>query len=736
MYKLLNLFLTVVITSFTILQNGFSEEPQNDQVSMSRMDKLDALLTEVNAGTSVYELTPDLTDFKNKSFQGLTKKYPEINLKVLQCEKLTDWTPSVSDALESFFREIYKNDISNLKPEWVSGIVEDLMNNQSKIGIMNWQIESAGATTVVRSIAVFDNSWNVLFDTELMNFTDSEEIEVNNENDNNSPNSTTTIKSTDTQTRSRTLNLNGTFGSVQLRYQVKVTAEVSPYILESTNDAEYNYYTDFITCERINPSGIPPNGIPFVYFGTGGTFATLYQNAIPYKSPVTFLNNTGDRFNGGIYKINGANGNNWSFDFDFTVDFPGGGIGITPHSNISPLSLEGVNNSSINLLNTVYNHVAAIGDVRAVFFNNGNLFLDDFFVKAINTSYEIERINVNSKFQVGYMAPNISGILVPNFFNETTSAFNFPVSYIRGNKLLQPSYQLTSTRYNIAVGQIDTLKAKITNNSHYVPLTGGNISVDISSLQGHLTLLSPATISIATIDTSSSKEFKFTVIGNSNGVVTPQVNISTMGWGSPVPPEVRINNIISINSNIDVGPLTKTLSLTMLMEGFYNSGSDNMTPDTLRVYMRNSSSPYAVLDSAKSLINSGGTGTFLFTKLNNFIPYYIQLKHRNTIETWSNGTNIFTGSSMTYDFTGSALQAFGNNEIQVDTSPVRFATYSGDVNQDGTVDITDGSLIDNDASIFASGYLQTDMNGDGIVDVSDAVFADNNGFNFVGKITP
>jgi len=62
--------------------------------------------------------------------------------------------------------------------------------------------------------------------------------------------------------------------------------------------------------------------------------------------------------------------------------------------------------------------------------------------------------------------------------------------------------------------------------------------------------------------------------------------------------------------------------------------------------------------------------------------------------------------------------------------------YSGDVDQDGIVDLTDMSLIFNDGLIFASGYLPTDLNGDSVVDVGDAVFADNNGFNFVSKITP
>jgi len=73
---------------------------------------------------------------------------------------------------------------------------------------------------------------------------------------------------------------------------------------------------------------------------------------------------------------------------------------------------------------------------------------------------------------------------------------------------------------------------------------------------------------------------------------------------------------------------------------------------------------------------------------------------------------------------------------QVDASPLRFAIYSGDVNQDGIVDGTDASLVDNDAFNFVTGYVGTDVNGDDVVEASDAAIVDNNAFNFVGSITP
>ncbi|MBK9331159.1 MAG: hypothetical protein IPM96_01875 [Ignavibacteria bacterium] len=52
------------------------------------------------------------------------------------------------------------------------------------------------------------------------------------------------------------------------------------------------------------------------------------------------------------------------------------------------------------------------------------------------------------------------------------------------------------------------------------------------------------------------------------------------------------------------------------------------------------------------------------------------------------------------------------------------------MNQDGTVDVTDNVLIDNDAGNFMSGYIPTDVNGDETTDVSDAAIADNNAVNF------
>ncbi|MBK9331748.1 MAG: hypothetical protein IPM96_04895 [Ignavibacteria bacterium] len=113
------------------------------------------------------------------------------------------------------------------------------------------------------------------------------------------------------------------------------------------------------------------------------------------------------------------------------------------------------------------------------------------------------------------------------------------------------------------------------------------------------------------------------------------------------------------------------------------------------------------------------------------------IEHRNSLETWSADAEIvISGNSVSYDFTNSSAAAFGNNLIQADTSPELYAVYSGDVNGDDAIDLSDLSLIDNDAAIFLTGYINTDLNGDGLTDIADYLIAENNAFAFIAIIRP
>ncbi len=183
-------------------------------------------------------------------------------------------------------------------------------------------------------------------------------------------------------------------------------------------------------------------------------------------------------------------------------------------------------------------------------------------------------------------------------------------------------------------------------------------------------------------------------------------------------------------------PTNLNLNLTAFIEGRYDLGSNSMVPDTAKVLLRSSSSPYIVVDSSSAELNSSGNGILNYNEALNGTGYYIVINHRNSIETWSAAPQSFTSGNLSYDFSTSAAQAFGNNMLQLDSSPLRFGIYVGDPNKDGVVDVSDAGQVDNDASNFVAGYVLTDLNGDFVVDVSDAVFPDNNSANFISKITP
>ncbi len=181
----------------------------------------------------------------------------------------------------------------------------------------------------------------------------------------------------------------------------------------------------------------------------------------------------------------------------------------------------------------------------------------------------------------------------------------------------------------------------------------------------------------------------------------------------------------------------QTLNLGILIQGLYITAADTTRRDTIRIYLRDTVAPYVIADSSKAYLRTNGTAIFNFSKALNNHRYYIQTRHRNSIETWSRaGGEIFSSSALSYNFTTNSSQAFGINLIQISSSPAKFAVYNGDADQDGNVDLTDIILIYNDASVFLNGYINTDVNGDNIADLSDILIAFNNSGNFVEVVSP
>lgn len=94
---------------------------------------------------------------------------------------------------------------------------------------------------------------------------------------------------------------------------------------------------------------------------------------------------------------------------------------------------------------------------------------------------------------------------------------------------------------------------------------------------------------------------------------------------------------------------------------------------------------------------------------------------------------MIRGILKSYDFTNAVTQSYGNNLIHKGT---RYCIYSGDINQDGTVDASDLSSAENAASQGLSGYVNSDVTGDDYVDAEDLSIVENNASGGVNAVIP
>lgn len=189
-------------------------------------------------------------------------------------------------------------------------------------------------------------------------------------------------------------------------------------------------------------------------------------------------------------------------------------------------------------------------------------------------------------------------------------------------------------------------------------------------------------------------------------------------------------------SNFAVSKILNLGGIRVIPEGLYNAQNDRLNlSDTLKAYLRDSIFPYEIIDSSVATIDS-----LSFIAKFNFLnapsgTYYLVIKHRNSIETWSQegGILFISGSYLTYDFTEDSSKAYGSNMVKVGN---KWCIYSGDVNQDGYVEFEDINELTIANQNMQTGYVVTDLNGDRIVDIDDLVICTKNVTNFVGKIIP
>ena len=141
--------------------------------------------------------------------------------------------------------------------------------------------------------------------------------------------------------------------------------------------------------------------------------------------------------------------------------------------------------------------------------------------------------------------------------------------------------------------------------------------------------------------------------------------------------------------------------------------------------------------STKGVLHSDGLVSLLYPAAAYGQYYYLAIKHRNSMETWSADPVLITAVTQ-YDFTTNYNKAFGDgfNLPMKHMGGGVYAIYSGDVNQDGGIDIIDLQQTENDASVLAFGYNSSDCQGDGSTDITDLQTIENNGVFFLFYARP
>jgi len=295
----------------------------------------------------------------------------------------------------------------------------------------------------------------------------------------------------------------------------------------------------------------------------------------------------------------------------------------------------------------------------------------------------------------------------------------------------------------------------LSTNNLLLPENGTtNIIVTLSAVSALNVTITLGSSGTATYNTDYTFAGLLTIPAGSNSAT---VNLTAVDDAIDEPNETIIIDIVSVSNATEQGvqQLTYTLvdddvsassvvNLKLFIEGYYAGSNlmrpvmnnqDNISPltdvENITVELRDVNLPHGILHTTTALLKTDGTAQCTFGSAPTG-SFYIAVKTRNAIQTWSAVPITVGASPVTYNFTSAASKAFGNNMVQVGAGV--YAFYSGDINQDEVIDNTDSPTLLDDIDNSEFGVRITDLNGDGTVDNTDAPFFFDNVANSIYSI--
>jgi hypothetical protein len=198
-------------------------------------------------------------------------------------------------------------------------------------------------------------------------------------------------------------------------------------------------------------------------------------------------------------------------------------------------------------------------------------------------------------------------------------------------------------------------------------------------------------------------------------------------------------NVASQQVTVNICNTLTVLNLKLFFEGAYLGGglmratlfdlgleADPTATDstTINLWAVNNLTNPTPNYSVRALIHTNGTASMNFPSIVNGNSFYISVRQRNHIETWSKLPVLFS-STTSYDFSTGLTKAYddGVNPPMQHMGTV-YALWAGEISGDGAIDGQDMNEIDNNVGSFS--YDISDVNGDGATDGQDMNYVDNN----------
>ena len=215
----------------------------------------------------------------------------------------------------------------------------------------------------------------------------------------------------------------------------------------------------------------------------------------------------------------------------------------------------------------------------------------------------------------------------------------------------------------------------------------------------------------------------------------------------------EFNNTTCVWELVTGPPCESIVNLKLFIEGYYLGGGlmntvqnnqdfpdyllpPNTNVETITVELRDAVTT-AIVDTTTSMLQTDGTAVCSFPTAPSG-SYYIAVKTRSTVQTWSKLPQTVGPTPLDYDFTTAATQAFDDNQAFLATGVYGF--FSGDIDsngaQDDEVGPSDYSEWEADANALLFGSYPTDLNGDGEVGPTDYSLWETNANNFVFALYP